>query len=241
VFICSILLFVILKQKGEVFFYLDRDCIFKPVKWFLSHNGQRESLLVCNWLHSIGQNHFYIMLLFNRGYHLIQSLLFRDVLQSRFCTYSKSKKLDPKISSGRPCQPSGRLSVKQHPSRWPCYSVRTPIKVQKLRTVQGYIRSDVSATRPNTIQCSTRKRISFSDTDMGRQLQPSGRQVYTVRTLSLMRQDVEKICNRSDDRSTPSGCQSPYYGNCVQQKCNHLDARATPSGCSLIQERISAL
>jgi len=32
-------------------------------------------------LHSVGQNYFYVMLLFNQGYCLIQSLLFRDVLQ----------------------------------------------------------------------------------------------------------------------------------------------------------------
>jgi hypothetical protein len=68
--------------------------------------------------------------------------------------------------------------------------------------------SDVSATCPKAIQCSTSKRISFANTDMGRQLQPSGRQVYTVWTLSLIRQDVEKICNRPNVRVTPSGCQS---------------------------------
>jgi hypothetical protein len=33
-------------------FYLNRECISKPVKWFLSQNGQRGSLLVCNWPHS---------------------------------------------------------------------------------------------------------------------------------------------------------------------------------------------
>jgi hypothetical protein len=38
-------------------------------------------VLVCDWLHSVGQNHFYVMFLFNQGYRLILSLLFRDVLQ----------------------------------------------------------------------------------------------------------------------------------------------------------------
>jgi hypothetical protein len=32
VFICFILPFVLLRQKGGVFFVLDQDCIFKPVK-----------------------------------------------------------------------------------------------------------------------------------------------------------------------------------------------------------------
>jgi hypothetical protein len=42
----------------------------------------------------------------------------------------------------------------------------------------------------------------------GRQLHPSKRQVYTVRMLSLVRQDVEKNCNHPNVRATPSGCQS---------------------------------
>jgi hypothetical protein len=41
---------------------------------FLSQNGQRGSLLVCNWLHSVGQNHFYVMMLLYRG-----SVIFRSV------------------------------------------------------------------------------------------------------------------------------------------------------------------
>jgi hypothetical protein len=59
-------------------------------------------------------------------------------------------------------------------------SVWTPISVQKLRTVQGCIRLDVSATRLDAIQCSTSKMISLADTDLGKQLQTSGRQVYIV-------------------------------------------------------------
>jgi hypothetical protein len=38
--------FVLLRQKGGVFFVLDRECISKPVKCFLSQNRQRGSLLV---------------------------------------------------------------------------------------------------------------------------------------------------------------------------------------------------
>jgi hypothetical protein len=62
----SVLPFVPLWQKWGVIFDLDRDCIFKPVKWFLSQIGQRGSLLVCNWPHSVGQNHFYVMMLSKR-------------------------------------------------------------------------------------------------------------------------------------------------------------------------------
>jgi hypothetical protein len=60
----------------------------------------------------------------------------------------------------------------------------------------------------------------------GRQLHPSGRQGNTVRTLSLIRQDVVKNCNRPDVKVPRSG-RNPYYGIYVQQKCNRSDARAT--------------
>jgi hypothetical protein len=56
-----------------------------------------------------------------------------------------------------------------------------------------------------------------------------GKTAESIRTLSLIRQDVEKNCNCSDVRATPSG-RSPYYGNYLQQKCNRPNARATPSG-----------
>jgi hypothetical protein len=94
--------------------------------------------------------------------------------------------------------PSGRSSVKQHLSGQRDISVRTPICVQKLRTVPGCIHLNVLATRPDAFQCSTSKRISFPNTDLGRQLQPPGRRSYSVRTLSLIRQDMQKSCNHLD-------------------------------------------
>jgi hypothetical protein len=38
-------------------------------------------LLVFDWLHSVGQNLFYVMLLINQGYCNIQSLHFSSVLR----------------------------------------------------------------------------------------------------------------------------------------------------------------
>jgi len=80
-----------------------------------------------------------------------------------------------------------------------------------------------SGRHDNTSKCSSefdKKSISFSETYMGRQLHLSGRQGNTVRTLSLIRQDVEKNCNCPDVKEPPSG-HSPYYDIYVQQKCNH--------------------
>jgi hypothetical protein len=141
-------------------------------------------------------------------------------------------KSDPLHPSGRRGIPSEHSSVKKHPSGLRDLSVRTPIYIQKLRTVPGCIRSDISATRPDAFQCSTSKMISFPNTDMGRQLQPSGHYPWLgkkCRRVAIVRPSVYTV---------PTS--SPYYGNCMLQKCNHLDARATSSGRGSIQERISA-
>jgi hypothetical protein len=70
----------------------------------LSQNGQRGSLLVCDWLHSIGQNHFYVMMHLNRD-STIQSS------SRRLCTVYKSVKSDPLQPSRRRDIPSGRSTV----------------------------------------------------------------------------------------------------------------------------------
>jgi hypothetical protein len=164
------------------------------------------------------------MLLINQGCCLYSKSTFQLCASRKFCVESKTVKSDPLHPSGRPCQLSWRSSIKQHPFGLPSMSKQA---------VQGYIRSDVSATRPDAIQCSTSKRISLADTNMGSQLQPSRRQFYSIRTLSLIRQDVEQICNYLD--------ASSYYENCVQQKCNNPDARATSSWHGPFQERISVI
>jgi hypothetical protein len=76
--------------------------------------------------------------------------------------------------------PDAQLS-KHHSSRRQVLSVRTFLYVKNLRTVPACIRLDVSSTRPNASQCSTRKRTFFQNTDMGRQLQLSGRCVFPSR------------------------------------------------------------
>jgi len=67
--------------------------------WFAFINvfGCIVILLVSNWLHSVGQNHFFVKMLLNRD-SAIQSA-FR-----RFCTIYKLEKLDP-------LQPSGRRDI----------------------------------------------------------------------------------------------------------------------------------
>jgi hypothetical protein len=136
--------------------------------------------------------------------------------------FLNQKKLDPKLLSGWSNHASGRPSVSRRFELFKLASVRMcacirpnvlatrPNALQSSRKIQ---RSSASVRttwqyRPDISQCLTSKRISFADTDMGRQLQPSIRQVYTVWTLSLIRQDVEKNCNHPDVRAKPSRRQS---------------------------------
>jgi hypothetical protein len=133
--------------------------------------------------------------------------VFQEV-QRKLCSDSKLEKSDPKLQSEHPI----------HASRCPSVSIvqaciRPDLSVTCLTAIKSSRRITHSSTsvrmtwqyRSDASQCSTSKRISFAVTNMGRQLQPSRRHVYTVWTLSLIRQDVEKNCNCPDVRATPSG------------------------------------
>jgi hypothetical protein len=61
-------------------------------------------LLACSWPHSVGQNHFFVMMLFNRD-SAIQSA------SRRFCTVSKSENSVPSQSSRQHDIPSGCPTV----------------------------------------------------------------------------------------------------------------------------------
>jgi hypothetical protein len=123
-------------------------------------------LLVCNWAHSVGQNHFFVMMLFNRD-SAIQSA------SRRFCTIYKSKNSVPCQSTYHTVRTSN--CPKHHPSGQRELSVRTFLCVDKLRTAPTCVRLDVSAARLDDSQCSTSFRISFQNTIMGSSLQPSRR------------------------------------------------------------------
>jgi hypothetical protein len=61
-------------------------------------------VLVCNWLHYVGQNHFFVMMHLNRD-SAIQSS------SRRFCTVYKPEKSDPLQPFGRRDIPSGRPTI----------------------------------------------------------------------------------------------------------------------------------
>jgi len=122
-------------------------------------------LLVCNWPHSIGQNHFFVKMLYIRDSAIHEC-------SRRFCTICKSKNSVPCQPSGQRVIPSGRPAVQciNYPDdvtyhtdahQTEASSVRTtwiPIQtflcVEKLRTAPACIRPDVLVARPDDSQCS---------------------------------------------------------------------------------------
>jgi hypothetical protein len=62
------------------------------------------SLLGCNWLHFVGQNHFYVMMHLNRDSAIQKP-------SRRLCTIYKLEKSDPLQPSGRRDIPFGRPTI----------------------------------------------------------------------------------------------------------------------------------
>jgi hypothetical protein len=112
-------------------------------------------MLVCNWPHSVGQNHLFVMMLLNRD-SAIQSA------SRRFYTIYKSEKF-----SSLPAVRTTWYTVwtpncpKHNPSRWRELSVRTFLCVEKLPTVPAWIHPDVSAARPDDTQCTSGRHSMF--------------------------------------------------------------------------------
>jgi hypothetical protein len=80
------------------------------------------------WLHSVGQNHFYVMLLLSQGCCFIQSLLFSYVLREHSAKFSRI--YFGSLSVIRTTWYSVRTLIsQQHPSGRGDLSVWTPISV----------------------------------------------------------------------------------------------------------------
>lgn len=120
--------------------------------------------------------------------------------------FPSQKKSNPKLPSRRPSHASKRpLVPKVQVAFRPDVLATRPDSFKSSRRIQHLSASFLMTWqyRPDSSQCLTSKRISFVDIDMGRQLQSSGLQVYSIQMLSLIRQDVKKNCNRLDVKATP--------------------------------------
>jgi hypothetical protein len=127
-------------------------------------------MLVCNWPHSVGQNHFFVNMLFNSD-SAIQKC------SRRFCTVCKSENSVPCQPSGRRVIPSGHPAIQSssRPNdvayrpdahhtkasfiRTTRIPVRTFLCVEKLRTAPTCI-------GPNDPQCSIKLQDFFPNTDI---------------------------------------------------------------------------
>jgi hypothetical protein len=68
-------------------------------------------LLVFDWLHSVGQNYFHVIMLFIQGCCFIRSLHFSFVLQRRLCAEFKAVSTVPLQPPGRRVIPFGHSTI----------------------------------------------------------------------------------------------------------------------------------
>jgi hypothetical protein len=132
-------------------------------------------VLVCNWPHSVGQNHFFLKMFFNRD-SAIQKC-FQKILQS----------LQVRKFSSLPADRTP-ICPKHHPSRGRELSVRTFLCVEKIRTTPACIRPDVSTAHLDDSQGSTSFRISFQNIVIGKIIATIRTMWIPVRTRSSIRQ-----------------------------------------------------
>jgi len=172
---------------------------------------QLKKLLVCNWLHSVGQNHFYVMMLLNRDLAIQSS-------SRRFWTVYKPEKSNPlqpsgwhDILSGRPTVqsiirpdeenfPSRPSSVSRSFKLFQLASVRTTLSV---RPAMGFLsktqiwedrcnRPDDMDSRPDTL---------IHKASCAFKIQMSGRQHYWSGRASYIYGNSVHQINRLDDHS----------------------------------------
>jgi len=60
-----------------------------PIHWLSQGKRILNKILVFDWLHYVGQNHFYVMMLIKQGCCYFQSLHFSYVLQENFVQNSR--------------------------------------------------------------------------------------------------------------------------------------------------------
>jgi hypothetical protein len=112
---------------------------------------------------------------FNQGFSQFLEVFFRDMFLEDSVQILSQRNRIPCI---RPDNMIFRIDThcpKHHSSEQRELSVRTFLYVDKLRTLPACIRLEVSTACLDATQCSISNGISFQNTYMGRQLQPSER------------------------------------------------------------------
>jgi hypothetical protein len=179
-------------------------------------------LLVCNWAHSVGQNHFFVMMLFNRD-SAIQSA------SRRFCTIYKSKNSVPCQSSRRRIIPSGRPTVQSiirpdnenFPSGPSSVSISFELpQLASVWTFQQHVWTTLSVRQASGFLSKT--------------------QLWEVRCnhpdALIHKASIPFKIQTSGHQSSWSECASIRYGNCVHQINRPNDHPLCPDARSLGME-----
>jgi len=186
-------------------------------------------LLVCSWSHSVGQNQFFVMMLFNRD-SAIQSA------SRRFCTIYKSENLVPSQPSGRGVILSRRPTVQSiiHPDdeNFPSgpSSVSRSFKLLQLasvRTFQQHVQTTLNVRQASGFLSKTQlweDRCNRPD------------EVDSCLDALIHKASIALKIQTSRRQSYWSGRASIGYGNCVHQINRPEDHPLGPDARSLGME-----
>jgi hypothetical protein len=212
-------------------------------------------MLVCNWLHSVEQNHFYVMMLLYKGSVIFRSLLIQSYGSRRFCTNSKSEKSDPLHSSRRRDILFGRSTVQASSVRMTrTFCLDLPLCREALNCSKLHPFGCLSNTS-GAVQCSFSYRIFFPKHRYGKTAATIQTMCVPVRTRSFIRQVVHSKFNCLDNSLHGPDTQASYMEiACIRSTVRTTAvmvrtrqaliwklraAKVQPFGCGLIQERIS--
>jgi hypothetical protein len=200
---------------------------------FLFQNYQRGSLLVCNWPHFVGQNHFFVVMLFNRDFAIKSD-------SRRFCTIYKLENLVPCQPSERLVIPSGRPTfqsiIRPDDENFPSgpFSVSRSFELLYLasvRTFQQHVRTTLSVRQASGFLSKTQLWEVHCNHPNDMDSHPDA---------LIHKASISFKIQTSGRQSSWSKPAKPWYGNYLQRKCDRSDDRAPPSGRGTNQERISA-
>jgi hypothetical protein len=167
-------------------------------------------MLVCDWLHSVGQNHFYVIMLFNMDSIIFRVFLFRVILlEDSAHISSKSNRIPCNHLDDVIFRPDAQLS-KHHPSG-PSSMSRSfeLLQVASVRTSQKHVGTSLSFWQAKGVLSKTqiwedncnhpddvcsRPDAILDKASSAYKVQPSGRQSSCSKRSSL---NMEIMCSWS--------------------------------------------
>jgi hypothetical protein len=243
-------------KMRSIFLIWTRIVFLNGQMFFFSQNGQMGSLLICNWLHSTGQNHFHVMMLFIRGLVIFRSLFFRDMFLEDSAPISSQRNLIPCICPDDVIfYPDPELS-KHHPFGRRELSVWTFLYVQKLSKCSKLHPSGHLSNMSELLSVFDKLNNFFPKHRYGKTAATVRTMCVLVRMLSLIRQVVHTKFNHPHNSIHGPDAQALYMKiACISSTVwtsyflvrtfkaliwKLCAAKVQPSGQGSIRERISS-